>query len=77
MAAANYNRPKPIDPLWYRADCWLILRCHGCRRQIRERVQDFQVKHLLPGDMRFSDLARRLKCDVCGRREPEMDVVKG
>jgi hypothetical protein len=75
-AAANYNRPKPVDPLWYRADCWLIVWCPKCLHQIKERVRDFQTRHLLPGDMRFSHLAQLLKCESCGHKPPVMDVAR-
>jgi hypothetical protein len=76
MAAANYNRPKPADPLWYRPDCWLVLHCRHCGHALRERVRDFQTRHLLPGDMRFHELRHRLKCSRCDRKELSMDVVR-
>jgi DNA-directed RNA polymerase subunit RPC12/RpoP len=76
LPAANYNRPKPVDPLWYRADCWLVIRCENCNHAIKERVRDFQTRHLLPGDMRFFRLADLLKCARCGRKRPKIEVTR-
>ena len=76
VSAANYNRPKPVDPLWYRLECWLHVRCPGCHHAIKERVRDFQARHLLPGDMRFHALPGLLVCGRCGCKQPEIEVTR-
>ena len=60
--AANYNRPKPIDPIWYRQGCYLRIYC-ACGR----RVVSF--------DPRIYELIARLRCSQC-RRKPYADVSR-
>jgi hypothetical protein len=38
--AANYNRPKPIDPIWYRQGCYLRIQC-ACGRRVVAPLGDF------------------------------------
>jgi hypothetical protein len=67
--AANYGRPKPGDPLWYREGVQLELICANpeCGRWVKRTVGEIAAKSRLPRDMRLEDLLRRLRCD-CGRK---------
>ena len=41
MAAANYNRPKPADPIYLRARCYVRIMCVPCKRQIVMPLGEF------------------------------------
>ncbi|RBD68940.1 hypothetical protein BRM19_22145 [Xanthomonas oryzae pv. oryzae] len=36
--ATNYNRPKPVDPIWYRRNCYLRMACN-CGRRVVVRLR--------------------------------------
>ena len=66
-AAANYNRPKPIDPIWYRLECDLSVQC-ACGHGFRETVGAFVRRHRLNQAMKLHQLIDRLRCTRCGGR---------
>jgi hypothetical protein len=74
MNAANYGRPKPADPLWYRLDCDLEIRC-SCGRGLTENVSDFGARHGLASTMKLYELIARLRCSGCGAR-PHAEVKR-
>lgn len=71
--AANYGRPKPIDPIWYRHGAMLRIRC-ACGRYEEHRVGACAERHRLSRDIRLDDLIRRLRCAQCDAR-PSAEVV--
>lgn len=73
--AANYNRPKPIDPIWYRRNCSLRIWC-GCGRRIVTPLGRFAAERSIAADTQIYKLILRLRCSACGRR-PSADVVRG
>ena len=73
MAAANYNRPKPIDPLWYRQGCYINIQC-GCGRRVSELLGPFAQARAVPIQLCIYELIARLRCP-CGRR-PTADVTR-
>ncbi|MBB6193116.1 hypothetical protein FHS51_003372 [Sphingobium wenxiniae] len=73
--AANYNRPKPIDPIWYRRSCTLRIWC-ACGRSIKVSVGEFAAARAIPPDTQLYKLIARLRCSGCGGR-PTADVVRG
>ena len=70
--AANYNRPKPIDPLWYRTGFYIYIRC-ACGRHRTERVGAFASEAGVSFNLCLYELIARLRCSGCGRR-PSADV---
>lgn len=70
--AANYNRPKPIDPIWYRRNCYLRIQC-GCGRRLSVPLGEFAAAKSIPDDTQVYKLILRLRCRKCGRR-PFADV---
>lgn len=75
MAAANMGRPCPPDPLWYRLDCTLHVRCRACGHARAEKVESFAMRHRLDSRLRFYELERRLKCDRCKRKDAAISVT--
>lgn len=73
--AANYNRPKPIDPIWYRRNYLLRIAC-GCGRRVEVTLGAFAAERSIPANMQIYRLIARLRCRQCGRR-PTADVVRG
>ncbi len=74
VAAANYNRPKPVDPIWYRRDCYIRIHC-GCGRTVVETLGRFVEGRGLPSSLLLHELIARLRCGACGRR-PSADVTR-
>ena len=72
--AANYNRPKPIDPIWYRRSCTLRITC-GCGRHVSVQLGEFARANAVPASTQVYKLIARLRCQKCGRR-PYADVVR-
>src|SRR3546814_5078243 len=50
--AANYNRPKPIDPIWYRQGCYLRIYC-ACGRRVVAPLGDFARSRRISFDTRI------------------------
>src|SRR3546814_16984481 len=59
--AANYNRPKPIDPIWYRQGCYLRIQC-ACGRRVVAPLGDFARSRRISFDTRIYELIARLRC---------------
>lgn len=72
--AANYNRPKPIDPIWFRADCYLQIRC-ACGRALSEPLGEFARDRGISDQRPIYELVARLKCSVCGEN-PRVEVTR-
>ena len=72
--AANYNRPKPIDPIWYRTECYISIRC-ACGRQRCERVGAFAAEAGVSFNIALYELIRRLRCTKCNGR-PFAEVTR-
>lgn len=70
--AANYNRPKPIDPIWHREAYYLRIRC-TCGRRMSERLGVFALRHKIPQGTQLYQLIDRLRCRMCDAR-PLADV---
>lgn len=73
--AANYGRPKPVDPLSWLRGCYLRVSC-GCGHSVVREVSGFAGALGLPGDMMAYQLIDRLRCSQCGAR-PIMAKVAG
>lgn len=65
--AANYNRPKPVDPVAYRGACTIRVRC-VCGRQIADRLDHFAQMHRILPHTKLYELMARLRCRRCGAR---------
>ncbi|WP_234893363.1 hypothetical protein [Sphingobium yanoikuyae] len=74
LMAANYNRPKPIDPIWYRKDCYLRIQC-DCGRRVVAPLGEFVRSRRVHFDTRIYELIARLRCSQC-RRKPYADVSR-
>jgi len=72
--AANYNRPKPIDPIWYRHGCYLRIHC-ACGRQLSEPLGAFARARGVSFNTQAHELIARLRCTNCGRR-PWAEVTR-
>lgn len=64
--AANYHRPKPVDPIWYRQSCYLNVLC-ACGHSLCEEVGPFAKARRVSFDMNLYRLIDRLRCSKCGR----------
>jgi DNA-directed RNA polymerase subunit RPC12/RpoP len=73
-AAANMGQPCPADPLWYRLDHTLHIRCRNCRHKAGEKVEDFALRHSLDTRLKFHEIEARLRCTGCGKKWAEIDV---
>ncbi len=72
--AANYGRPKPVDPLWYRFGWRLQARCL-CGHAASEELQAFAPKRGLPVSTRLYQVMDRLRCSACGQRPIVAELV--
>ncbi|AMK20720.1 hypothetical protein K663_21818 (plasmid) [Sphingobium sp. MI1205] len=72
--AANYNRPKPVDPIWYRQSCYLRIHC-ACGRHVAVPLGEFARSRRISFDTRIYELIARLRCSQC-RRKPHADVTR-
>jgi hypothetical protein len=73
--AANYGRPRPVDPLWYRFGWYLRIRCQ-CGHSLTQDLRTFAAERALPCTTRLYELHARLQCSQCQGR-PELDVSSG
>lgn len=71
--AANMRGPKPVDPLWYRADCTLEVRC-GCGNRAKASIRAWIVWNRLNDNMTLYEMQARLRCLNCGRRSPRIEI---
>jgi|AutmiccBRH37_all_1029493.scaffolds.fasta_scaffold08733_2 hypothetical protein len=71
--AANYIRPKPVDPIWYRRSCILRIRC-ACGRARSVQLGEFARENAISADTQIYKLILRLRCR-CGLR-PSADVTR-
>ena len=69
---ADYSSPKPVDPIWYKPDGWLVIKCR-CGRELQERVRHFADRNGVSRNLKFYELIDRLRCSACGGR-PEAEV---
>ena len=65
--AANYNRPKPVDPISYRAGWTLVVSCR-CGHRHSERLGAFAAARNLPMTLRLGEMVERLKCSRCNAK---------
>ena len=72
---ADYSRPKPIDPLWFRMDAKLRIRCK-CQRRLIIPLAQLARLHQLPDDLALYQLIGRLRCTECGQRPLFADVSR-
>lgn len=73
--AANYNRPKPVDPIAYRKGCYLNIRC-VCGRSVCEQLGPFARARGLSDKTVVYELIKRLRCRQCGARPSYADVTR-
>lgn len=74
MSTANYNRPKPVDPLWFRLDCDIVIHC-ACGHHVRENLHLFAAERRLRSQMLLHEITERLKCSKCGRKPASSEVI--
>jgi len=72
---ADYSRPQPVDPLSYRMDAFLRIRC-VCYRSLILSLGDLARKHRLPRNIRMYEIIKRLRCSQCGARPTDVDVSR-
>lgn len=72
---ADYSSPKPIDPIAFQPHAFLRIRCR-CGRRATYPVAEFTRFHRLPGTLKFYELIARLRCEICGERPANADVVR-
>lgn len=73
--AANYNRPKPIDPIAYRRGCYLNVRCK-CHHTISVQLGKFARDNGVSEKTQIYQLIKRLKCSRCSARPTYADVTR-
>lgn len=71
--SADYGKPKPADPLWYRLDCEIHIRC-PCGHAVTETLAEFGAVRGLDSRMKLHELIARLRCSKCRRRSPSAEV---
>lgn len=64
--AANYGRPKPVDPLWYRRRHSIRAVC-GCGRTVFIPVEAL-IQQGIPAGTYLYQVISRLRCSECGAR---------
>lgn len=69
--AANYNRTKPVDPLWYRRDRSIRVYC-TCGHFVRINIADL-IARGIDENTHLYQVHRRLTCSKCGKREARID----
>lgn len=73
--AANYNKPKPFDPVWYRTNCFIRAHCRRCGHTLVTRVGDLASSNKISPETELQSLADRLRCSRCGSR-PQVTVSR-
>lgn len=74
VMAANMRGPKPVDPLYWRINDRLSVRCMRCRNWVSAPVRTWIVWNRLDDRITFMDMQRRLTCLRCGEREAKIDL---
>jgi hypothetical protein len=72
----DYSRPQPVDPLWYRMDAFLRIRC-ACNRSLILPLGDLARLYRLPRNLCMYEIIGRLRCSECGARPTFADVSRG
>src|SRR3546814_14715995 len=75
LMAANYNRPKPIDPIAYRRGCYLNIRCK-CGHAVSVQLGKFAQDNGIPERTQAYQLIKRLRCSRCSCRPSSADVTR-
>lgn len=65
--AADMNKPKPADPVFYRPHTRLAITCECGHRAVIE-VGFVARLHRLPPKTRVRELLDRLRCSECRKR---------
>lgn len=73
--AANYDRPKPIDPIWYRQSCYINIDC-VCGRRVSYELGTFAAERGVSSNTAVYELADRLRCAGCGSKPAFVDVTR-
>ena len=73
--AANYNRPKPIDPIAYRRGCYLNIKCK-CGHAVSVQLGKFARDNRISDKTQIYQLIKRLKCKRCGARPSYADATR-
>lgn len=71
------RHPKPVDPLFYRWNAVLVVRCANpeCPKDaVRARVSDWAGWARADPNMRIHDFCARMICSECGKRDVRYDV---
>ncbi|MBF5091262.1 hypothetical protein F1640_14835 [Novosphingobium sp. NBM11] len=71
---ADYGRPQPADPLWYRRGWFYRIQC-DCGRKVILSMDDLSRFHRLPGKTLVYDVIRRMRCRECGQRPEYVDIA--
>lgn len=72
---ADYTRPQPVDPLWYRKHHFLRITCK-CARKVILPLDDVVRLYRVPQDHRVYQVIDRLRCSSCGERPDFVDLSK-
>lgn len=71
---ADYRRPQPADPLWYRRGWFLRIDC-DCGHKVILPLDDVARVYRLPDKTLVYDVIQRLRCSKCGSRTAEADIA--
>lgn len=71
--AANYGRPKPVDPLYWLHGRYLRVAC-ACGHRFSQEVSDFAKAHTLPGAMLAHEMIAKLRCSRCGEKPAMAEI---
>lgn len=72
--AANYGRPKPIDPLWYRRGYSIRASCECGRIGLLPIAGLLETGY--PPTTYLYEIVGRLRCQECGGEPRSVDVVR-
>lgn len=75
-AAANMGKPCPTDPVWYRLDCTLAVRCEGCGHRAARPLREWVTEHRISQDESLWRVIARMRCTACHKREPAAEVKR-
>ena len=64
--AANYGRPRPVDPLWYRRRHSIRAVCGG-GRAVLIPIEEL-IRQGVPASTYLYQVISRLRCTECGAR---------
>ena len=73
--AANMGKPCPVDPISYRWECKLLLRCTGCGHTNSAKLSGWARRFSVGHKTQIYVLAGRMVCGRCGARQPEYSVI--